>query len=80
LAKYAGEYNDRRITIENGVLYYERLNISQKKKLIPIKEDVFAVQDIDFFRVKFIKDANGNISELDGLYDNGSSDRSPKTK
>lgn len=69
---YEGSYADsRRISFENGVLYYQRLGISEKRKLIPITKDIFALEAAPYFRVRFIKNENGKTIALEGMYDDG---------
>lgn len=77
LRKYAGNYGERKIYFENGKLYYQR-NGRQKLELTPMNEDTFMFKDIDYFRVKFSTDENGNVKEIIGMYDNGKTDRSER--
>ena len=42
--------------------------------MIPMTEDTFWFEDIDYFRIKFVKDENGNVTELVGLYQGGRTD------
>jgi C-terminal processing protease CtpA/Prc len=77
LKLYVGDYGPRKITLENGQLFYQREN-RPKMKMIPMKEDMFMFDDIDYFRVKFIMDG-GKVVALEGNYDNGSTDRNDKS-
>lgn len=77
LKSYAGTYKDRTVIYDNGKLYYQRGG-RQKYIMTAISEDTFMFKDIDFFRLKFIKDANGNVTEINGLYDNGDVDKSTR--
>ncbi|HRE39895.1 MAG TPA: S41 family peptidase [Ignavibacteria bacterium] len=77
-SEYSGKYGERIITIENGNLIYERPGVGVKTKLIPMKKDLFAVESVEYFRIRFIRDQDGNIIELMGLYDNGMKDKSKK--
>jgi len=74
---YVGVYGPRKITFENGELYYQREN-RPKMKMVPMKDDMFMFNDIDYFRVKFIKEGNKVIA-LEGNYDNGRTDRNDKS-
>lgn len=77
LKTYAGVYGERKITFENGALFYQRTG--PKYRLIPMTATLFALDGLDSFRVEFvIKD--GKAVELMGLYDNGERDPSPRTK
>ena len=77
LAPYAGVYGPRTISYDQGTLFYQREN-NPKVRMIPMTEDLFRFEEFDYFRIKVVTDANGVPSELVGMYDNGSSDRSPK--
>ena len=78
LKNYAGTYDDRTITYEGGRLYYQRKG-RQKYAMTPMTEDTFMFKDLEYFRLKFIKDALGNAIEVNGLYDDGHQDRSKRT-
>jgi hypothetical protein len=78
LKNYAGTYDDRTITYEAGRLYYQRKG-RQKYAMIPMSEDTFMFKDLEYFRLKFIRDALGNSIEVNGLYDDGHQDRSKRT-
>jgi hypothetical protein len=74
---YAGVYGERRVTFENGTLFYQRTG--PKYRLVPMTATLFALDGLDNFRVEFvIKD--GRAVELVGLYDNGERQPSPRTK
>jgi retinol-binding protein 3 len=77
LKLYVGDYGPRKITLEEEQLYYQREN-RPKMKMIPMKEDMFMFDDIDYFRVKFIRDGD-KIVALEGNYDNGTTDRNDKS-
>lgn len=78
LKKYEGEYGDRKIYLENGKLFYQRSG-RQKFELTPMSENTFMLSEIDYFRVRFESDGNGNITSVTGLYDDGNTDSSPKS-
>ena len=74
---YAGVYGERKVTFENGTLFYQRTG--PKYRLVPMTATLFALDGLDNFRVEFvIKD--GRAAELVGLYDNGERQPSPRTK
>ncbi|MEM6722031.1 MAG: S41 family peptidase [Bacteroidota bacterium] len=77
LKSYVGTYDERKVTMENGTLYYQRANRG-KHKLVPVKENEFMVGDLSFFRVKFLTE-NNKVTAIQGLYDNGSTDKNLKT-
>jgi len=78
LKTYAGTYEDRTVTFENGKLYYQRAG-GQKYEVIPMAENMFALKDLPYFRITFNKDSEGNPTEFIGLYDDGHSDKSVRT-
>jgi hypothetical protein len=78
MRSYAGTYQDRTVTYEGGRLYYQRKG-RQKYQMTPISEDTFMFKDLEYFRLKFVKDSNGNVTEVNGLYDNGDVDKSMRS-
>jgi len=73
LAVYVGTYGPRKIWIEDGALCYQREN-RPKYKMKPMSDDIFIVEGLDYFRIKFNKDAIDTVVELVGMYDNGETD------
>ena len=63
--------------IEDGVLYYQR-DERPKFKMTPMTEDTFWFEAIDYFRLRFVRDEDGQVVEVNGLYDNGRVDRNPR--
>jgi C-terminal processing protease CtpA/Prc len=78
MKSYAGTYDDRSITYEGGRLFYQRKG-RQKYAMTPMTDDTFMFKDLEYFRLKFIRDALGNAIEVNGLYDDGHIDRSKRT-
>lgn len=78
MKSYAGVYGDRTVSFENGKLYYQRTG-RPKIEMIPMTEDTFMFNEVGYFRLKVVKDESGNVTEVNGLYDNGDVDRSPRT-
>jgi hypothetical protein len=76
--KYAGKYGPRMITLEDGELYYQREG-RPKYKMIPMSQDTFIFDEVRYFRLKFVSDSSGRVTEVVGLYDNGRTDSSPRT-
>ncbi len=72
-----GVYGERKITLENGSLYYQRTGT--KYRLVPLSPTLFAPQGLDYFRVEFVV-KDGQAVELIGLYDDGRREPSPRTK
>ena len=78
MEKYIGSYGPRNITMENGELYYQRED-RPKMKMIAVTEDTFSFAEINYFRLKvIIKD--GTAVAVEGLYDNGRTDRNERSK
>jgi retinol-binding protein 3 len=75
---FAGTYEDRTVTLENGKLYYQRAG-RPKFEMIPMAENMFRIEDLTYFRIKFNKDSDGKVTEFIGLYDDGHSDKSMRT-
>lgn len=77
MKKYAGVYGPRTVTLEDGELFYQREE-RPKYKMIPMSNDTFIFAEVKYFRLKFITDESGKVTEVLGLYDNGRTDRSPR--
>ena len=78
---YAGDYTNRKIILKENHLYYQRPSTSQNmRKLIPLTQDLFAVEGLSFFRIQIQKDERGQVTGVLGKYDNGRSDLSKKGK
>ncbi|KPL02437.1 MAG: hypothetical protein AMJ90_05825 [candidate division Zixibacteria bacterium SM23_73_2] len=73
LQEYAGVYGPRKITLENGVLYYQRED-NPKYRAIPMGNDTFIFEKLDYFRIQFIRDSSGLVNEIVGLYLGGHQD------
>ncbi len=70
---YVGIYGPRKIWLEKDSLYYQRED-RPKYKLIPMGNDTFIVENLDYFRIKFNRDESGKVVEIVGMYDNGNMD------
>ncbi len=77
LEGFSGVYGERKVTFENGVLYYQRTG--PKYRLTPMTATLFAAEGLDYFRVEFVV-KDGKAVELVGVYDNGDRQPSPRTK
>jgi len=77
LRSYVGTYGPRKITFENGCLFYQREN-QTKMMMIPVAEDYFRFEEIDYFRLKIVK-KEGQVTGVEGHYDEGTVDANPKT-
>jgi len=77
MESYVGTYGPRKITFENGALYYQRED-RPKMKMIPINEDTFMFEEIDYFHLQIIT-KDGEVVGVKGLYDSGRSDENKKS-
>lgn len=77
MESYVGTYGPRKITFENGVLYYQRED-RPKMKMLPINDDTFMFEEIDYFRLKVIME-NGKVTAVEGYYDTGRTNRNNKS-
>lgn len=76
LRKYAGKYGERKVTLENGQLFYQRSG--PKFKLIPLTETIFALDGLDDFRLEFVE-KDGKVPQVNGLYSDGQKEPSLRT-
>ena len=72
-SRLVGEYGPRRISMDEGRLYYQR-DEGPRHALSPMGDDRFLVGDIGFFRIRFERDASGRPVRLVGLYADGRTD------
>jgi hypothetical protein len=77
LKTYAGVYEERKVTFENGALFYQRTG--PKYRMVPLTQTLFALDGLDYFRVEFVV-KDGKAVEIVGRYDNGERDSSSRTK
>ena len=71
LKAFVGNYSERRITLENGRLYFNAPN-TYRTKLSPLNPTTFT---LDHRQMEFHKDAKGNINEMRIIYANGRVER-----
>ncbi|GAB4329404.1 MAG: hypothetical protein Kow0074_25870 [Candidatus Zixiibacteriota bacterium] len=75
LAKYAGSYGPRTLTLKDGHLIYQRAP-NPPMVMIPMSETMFRFDEIDYFRLEVVLDNEGNPVEIIGHYDDGRVDKS----
>jgi len=78
LKSFAGNYGPRMVTFENGTLFYQR-GSGTKYELFPFSDHEFMLKGLDSFRIRFLAEGN-EITTLQGLYDNGGTDKNGKGK
>lgn len=76
LGLLAGKYGPRTVELDDGDLYYVREGRPERRKLIALTESIFAVEGIDYFRIRFDADESGRIYGLTGMYADGRRDES----
>ncbi len=75
---YSGVYGPRKISIQDGQLFYQR-ETNPKMRMIPMTEDYFRFEEIDYFRLKIIIE-DGKAVAVEGHYDNGDIDKNERSK
>jgi hypothetical protein len=73
MKQYAGDYGPRHVMYEDGRLFYQR-DDRPKYPMVAMSDDTFCFKDIDYFRLKFVKD-NGKVVAVEGHYQSGQVDR-----
>ena len=76
---YVGTFGPRKISLVDGVLYYQREDMP-RHKMIPVGSDRFVLTDVSDFRLEFIRDDSGQIVAVIGHYLGGASDRHEKNQ
>ena len=77
LAAFAGSYGPRKITLENGELWYQR-GAGRRLKLTPLSGDRFLVGELDDFMIRFERQGE-QVVRLIGIYADGREEPSPRT-
>ena len=78
LKSYTGNFGPRKITFENGKLYYQR-ELGTKYELKAIKQNEFMLVGLSYFRIRFLQE-NNKVIALQGRYEGGRTDKNLKTK
>lgn len=78
LKAYAGIYGPRKVIFDKGKLFYQRGG-GTKYELVPYSTNEFILKGLDSFRIRFLAEGN-KITGLQGLYDNGRTDKNTKGK
>ena len=77
LQSYAGDYGPRHIMYEDGTLWYQR-DERPKYKMIPMSDETFYFDELDYFRLHFVKNNAGEVAVLEGHYLGGRVDRNAR--
>jgi len=78
--KYPGTYGPRKITLESGELFYQREG-RPRYRMIPMTPATFRLDapDMGGFRLRFVANDQGTVTEVVGLYSDGREDHTPRT-
>jgi retinol-binding protein 3 len=79
LAAFTGSYGPRKVRVEGGKLLYQR-GEGALLELTAVGDDNFHVSEVDFFRIRFERDASGKVVTLVGRYDDGREEPSPRSE
>jgi hypothetical protein len=80
LKSFAGSYGRRALSYENGSLWYVLQERGLKIRTIPMTADTLMLDDgMDILRLRIEKDASGKVTGLTVVYDDGRTDKSPRT-
>ncbi len=66
---YEGKYGPRTITFENDELYYQRTG-RPKYRMILLSDELFMLKEIDYFRIKIIKEVRNSHYYLSFFFHN----------
>ncbi|QCW98858.1 S41 family peptidase [Aggregatimonas sangjinii] len=78
LKSYAGSYGPRKVVFEKGKLFYQR-DGGTNYEIRPYSTNEFILKGLDNFRIRFLSE-EGEITALQGLYENGGTDKSIRDK
>lgn len=79
LGEFVGTYGPRTITRRDSTLWYQR-DDREPVRLFPLTESVFAVESVPTFRIRFERDAAGAVIGIVGLYSDGRTDETPRSR
>jgi len=79
LDEYAGDYTQRHIRVNGHGLEYRRDGVSSWTPLLGFEKDQFVLDGFEGFILEFTRDDSGSINGITGRYEQGHSDRSPRT-
>jgi len=79
LKEYAGTFGPRSFFVEGSKLVYQREG-RPKIATVPMAKDLFGLEGIPSFRVKFTRGATGAIDGIVAMYDDGHEETNRKAK
>ena len=77
LRRYAGDYGPRHVLLEGDTLFYQR-DGNPRYRLLPLADDLFALDGLQTFRMRFMTDEAGRVVKILGLYISGNQDETPR--
>ncbi|NTV80818.1 MAG: serine hydrolase [Candidatus Aminicenantes bacterium] len=82
MSKLAGEYEARRITVQDGRLFYFREGGSapEPRPLLALSKDTFFIKGTVWFKFQVEFDGEGRPVKLVGFYDDGRRDETKRTR
>jgi hypothetical protein len=67
---YAGDYDNRLVSFENGQLFYTGTN-GRKSTLVALTPGCYKIRDIDYMKINFIKNGDGKITGMNFIFEDG---------
>lgn len=70
LKSYEGKYGKKAIYYEKGELFYEFKDVLSKRRLVPISDNYFLIENSDDFRIRFVKEKD-TVWGFEEIFDAG---------
>jgi hypothetical protein len=70
LKTYVGNFADRIISLENGILCFTGRD-GKKSKMIAITKTIFKIETLDNFKLEFLPNAAGKVNEVNFIFEDG---------
>jgi len=67
---YTGNFANRLVSLENGYLYYTGTD-GKKARLIPLAPASFRITDVDYMKIDFVRNAQGQVSKMNFIFEDG---------
>ena len=71
LKSYAGSYEGVLVTYERGQLYFKVLRTGNEYRLFPMSDTLFALEGIEYLRIRFEVESTGRVTRLFRVFDRG---------
>jgi hypothetical protein len=80
LATFAGDYGPRHLRLRGGRLFYSRDGVAEsaQRPLFAESPDTFVLEGVTSFKLRVARGPNGLPTKLEGLYEGGRQDFSPR--